>query len=186
MGFAIAEFLATQGASVTLITGPTSVQTQHPAISVQKVTSSDQMYTACMEKFPNTDIAVLAAAVADYKPSVVAEQKIKKKDASLSIDLVKTHDIAASLGEIKKAGQFIVGFALETEHEHTNAVKKLESKNFDLIVLNSLNDNGAGFGYDTNKITLIDKNQTVKSFELKTKKEVARDIVHAIIERVNA
>jgi phosphopantothenoylcysteine decarboxylase/phosphopantothenate--cysteine ligase len=186
MGFAIAEFLASQGAKVTLVTGPTSVNSLHPAISVKKVTSSDQMYAACMEQFPHADIAVLAAAVADYKPAVVADQKIKKKDASLVIDLIKTHDIAASLGKIKKAGQFIVGFALETEQEHANAVKKLESKNFDLIVLNSLNDAGAGFGHDTNKITLIDKNQTVKTFELKSKKEVAQDIVQAIIERVHA
>jgi phosphopantothenoylcysteine decarboxylase/phosphopantothenate--cysteine ligase len=186
MGFAIADFLASQGAKVTLVTGPTHVEPQHPEVLVKRVTSSDQMYVACMEEFPSVDIAVLAAAVADYKPAVVAEQKIKKKETSLSIDLVKTHDIAASLGKIKKSGQFIVGFALETEHEYDNAVKKLESKNFDLIVLNSLNDNGAGFGYDTNKITLIDKNQIVKSFDLKSKKEVAKDIVQAIIERVHA
>jgi phosphopantothenoylcysteine decarboxylase / phosphopantothenate---cysteine ligase len=186
MGFAIAEFLANQGAHVTLVTGPTAVETHHPGVLVKNVTSSDQMYAVCMDQFPSADITVLAAAVADYKPAVVAEQKIKKKDAALSIELIKTHDIAASLGKIKKAGQLIVGFALETEHEHENAVKKLEAKNFDLIILNSLNDKGAGFGHNTNKITLIDKNQTATSFNLKSKKEVAKDIVEAIIERVHA
>jgi phosphopantothenoylcysteine decarboxylase/phosphopantothenate--cysteine ligase len=135
--------------------------------------------------FPKTDIAVLAAAVADYKPTVVADQKIKKKDETLTLELTKTHDIAASLGKLKHNGQVIVGFALETEHEQNNAMKKLETKNFDLIVLNSLNDSGAGFGHDTNKISIIDK-QNVRSFDLKSKKEVAHDIVSAIIEKVHA
>jgi phosphopantothenoylcysteine decarboxylase/phosphopantothenate--cysteine ligase len=185
MGFAIAESLANCGAQVNLITGPTNQHTVHPGISVKKILSAEDMFNACIELFPKTDIAVLAAAVADYKPIVVADQKIKKKDETLTLELTKTHDIAASLGKLKHNGQVIVGFALETEHEHNNAVKKLETKNFDLIVLNSLNDSGAGFGHDTNKISIIDK-QNVRSFDLKSKKEVAHDIVSAIIEKIHA
>jgi len=148
--------------------------------------SAEDMHNACVELFPKTDIAVLAAAVADYKPAVIADQKIKKKDDTLTIELTRTHDIAASLGKLKHNGQVIVGFALETENEQRNALKKLESKNFDLIVLNSLNDNGAGFGHNTNKISIIDREQNIRSFELKNKKEVANDIVTAIIEKVHA
>lgn len=147
--------------------------------------SAEEMYEACVAVFPQTDIAVLAAAVADYRPTVKADQKIKKKDENLTIELTKTRDIAASLGKIKQK-QVVVGFALETEHEQDNALKKLESKNFDLIVLNSLNDAGAGFGHDTNKITMIDRSGSVKKFDLKSKKEVARDIVSAILEKVHA
>jgi phosphopantothenoylcysteine decarboxylase / phosphopantothenate---cysteine ligase len=185
MGFAIAEALADKGATVNLITGPTQQHTKHPRITVKSVTSAEEMFTVCNELFPTSDITVLSAAVADYKPAVVADQKIKKKDDELSLTLTKTRDIAASLGKLKHNGQIIVGFALETEQEHANALKKLESKNFDLIVLNSLNDKGAGFGHDTNKITLIDRNQKTKTFDLKTKKEVASDIVDAIIEKVH-
>lgn len=186
MGYAIAEALANCGATVNLVSGPTALHTSHPAISVKKVVSAEEMYEACVALFPNTNIAVLAAAVADYKPLVKADQKIKKKDETLVIELTKTKDIAASLGKLKQNGQVIVGFALETEQEKENALKKLEAKNFDLIVLNSLRDSGAGFGHDTNKITLIDRNQTVSSFELKSKKEVARDIVSAILKKVHA
>jgi phosphopantothenoylcysteine decarboxylase/phosphopantothenate--cysteine ligase len=132
------------------------------------------------------DITVLSAAVADYKPAVKADQKIKKSTDSLQIDLVKTKDIAAELGKLKKDGQFTVGFALETENEKTNAEKKIQSKNFDLIVLNSLNDKGAGFSYDTNKISIIDRAGKIKEFSLKQKKEVATDIVKAIIEYTHA
>jgi phosphopantothenoylcysteine decarboxylase/phosphopantothenate--cysteine ligase len=185
MGFAIAEELAEQGAIVNLITGPTNQYTNHSGVIVTKVTSAEEMYKASQILFPKTDIAVLAAAVADYKPTVVSDQKIKKKDENLTIELTKTTDIAASLGKLKHNGQMIVGFALETEHEQSNAVKKLDSKNFDLIVLNSLNDNGAGFGHDTNKITIIDRNHKSTSFELKDKKEVAHDIVNAIIENLH-
>jgi phosphopantothenoylcysteine decarboxylase / phosphopantothenate---cysteine ligase len=186
MGFAIAESLANLGAIVNLVSGPTALHTSHPNVIVKKVMSADEMYEACMSLFPTSDIAVLAAAVADYKPTIKADQKIKKKDETLTIELTKTKDIAASLGKLKHNGQVIVGFALETEQEKENALKKLESKNFDLIVLNSLNDTGAGFGHDTNKITLIDRNQTIKSFELKSKKEVARDIVSAILDKIHA
>jgi phosphopantothenoylcysteine decarboxylase/phosphopantothenate--cysteine ligase len=186
MGFAIAESLANHGAAVTLVSGPTSLHTSHPNVDVKKVMSAEEMYETCLAVFPKTDIAVLAAAVADYKPTVKADQKIKKKDETLTIELTKTRDIAASLGKLKQKDQVIVGFALETEHEQENALKKLESKNFDLIVLNSLKDAGAGFGHDTNKITLIDSNRTIRSFELKSKKEAARDIVSAILDKIHA
>jgi phosphopantothenoylcysteine decarboxylase/phosphopantothenate--cysteine ligase len=138
------------------------------------------MHEACLNLFPATDVTVLAAAVADYKPKTVADQKIKKKDENITLELTKTTDIAASLGKQKHNGQVIVGFALETENEKTNALKKLESKNFDFIVLNSLNDSGAGFGHDTNKISIINREHRVTDFELKSKKEVAKDIVDAI------
>jgi phosphopantothenoylcysteine decarboxylase / phosphopantothenate---cysteine ligase len=185
MGFAIAEALADKGAIVNLVSGPTQQHTKHPRITVTSVTSAEQMYQACSSIFPQADITVLSAAVADYKPAVKAEQKIKKKDEVMTIELTKTLDIAASLGKLKHNGQIIVGFALETEHEQDNALKKLESKNFDMIVLNSLNDKGAGFGHDTNKITIIDRKQT-RTFDLKTKKEVAEDIVQSIVEKVHA
>lgn len=186
MGFAVAEALADQGAAVTLVTGPTHQHTNHPNITVNQVMSAEAMYNLCIEHFPSTDIAVLAAAVADYKPKEVASQKIKKKDDTLTLELVKTHDIAAVLGKQKKKDQMIVGFALETEQEHTNAIKKLETKNFDLIVLNSLNDSGAGFGHETNKITILDKNHQAKEFTLKNKKEVAIDIVNTILSTYHA
>jgi phosphopantothenoylcysteine decarboxylase/phosphopantothenate--cysteine ligase len=186
MGFALAENLAKQGAFVNLVTGPTSQHTSHPNISVIHVVSSEDMYKTCIELFPKTDITVLAAAVADYKPVTVANEKIKKKDGNLTLELTKTHDIAASLGKLKHNGQIIVGFALETNQEEENALKKLESKNFDLIVLYSLKDSGAGFGHDTNKITIFDKLNGKHSFELKNKKEVARDIVSAILSKLHA
>jgi phosphopantothenoylcysteine decarboxylase/phosphopantothenate--cysteine ligase len=186
MGFAIAEALADKGALVNLVTGPTQQHTKHPGITVQSITSAEEMYLVCTSLFPTSDITILSAAVADYKPTMKAEQKIKKKDETMSIELTKTHDIAASLGKMKHNGQIIVGFALETEQERANALKKLESKNFDLIVLNSLNDEGAGFGHDTNKITIIDRQQQFKTFDLKSKKEVANDIVHAILEKIHS
>ncbi|HEX5167905.1 MAG TPA: bifunctional phosphopantothenoylcysteine decarboxylase/phosphopantothenate--cysteine ligase CoaBC [Cyclobacteriaceae bacterium] len=182
MGFAIAEALAGQGAAVDLVTGPTHLHTNHPNINVRPVVSSEEMYEACMELFPSADITVLAAAVADYKPAKVAAQKIKKTEGDVTLELTKTRDIAASLGKLKHNGQVIVGFALETENEQANAIKKLETKNFDLIVLNSLKDKGAGFGHDTNRIAIIDKNQQVRQYDLKSKTEVAIDIVGAIKE----
>ena len=186
MGFAIAEALANEGAEINLISGPTQQHTIHPLVNVQTVTSAEEMFNACNQYFATTDIAVLSAAVADYRPIVKASQKIKKKDEVLTLELTKTHDIAASLGKQKSNGQIIVGFALETEEEKANALKKLESKNFDLIVLNSLNDKGAGFGHDTNKVTIIDRQHQTHSFDLKTKKEVAHDIVEAIIQKMHA
>jgi len=182
MGYAIAEELANQGAHVKLVSGPTQQITHHPRIEVIPVTSAEEMYQACLAEYPETQITVLSAAVADYRPAERANQKIKKTGESINLELVKTRDIAAALGKLKKKGQFTVGFALETENERRNAEQKITSKNFDLIVLNSLNDAGAGFGHDTNKITLIDKKKKATEFNLKSKKEVARDIVNAIIE----
>ena len=186
MGFAIAEELANQGATVNLVTGPTYQHTNHPRINVKPVVTAEEMFNECTALFPGSDIAVLAAAVADYKPLQVANQKIKKKDNNVILELTKTHDIAASLATQKHNGQIVVGFALETEDETSNAIKKLDSKKFDLIVLNSLNDNGAGFGHDTNKITIINKKHEATSFELKEKEEVAKDIVAAIIRNSKA
>ena len=182
MGFAIAEELANNGATVNLVTGPTNQHTNHPLITVKHVVSAEEMFNACMVLFSTSDIAVLAAAVADYKPLQAATQKIKKKENNVMLELTKTHDIAASLATQKNNGQIVVGFALETEDETKNAIKKLESKKFDLIVLNSLNDNGAGFGHNTNKITIINTKHEAISFDLKDKDEVAKDIVAAIIK----
>jgi phosphopantothenoylcysteine decarboxylase/phosphopantothenate--cysteine ligase len=170
---------------VNLVTGPTHLDTRYPGINVKYVTSAEEMYNACVDVFGDSDVTVLSAAVADYRPTTKADQKIKKKEGNLTLELTRTTDIAESLGKQKNNGQLIVGFALETEHEQDNAIKKLQAKNFDLIVLNSLNDQGAGFGHDTNKITIIDRNQQHKTFELKSKKEVADDIVNAIIEKLN-
>ena len=189
MGYAIAEVLASRGAKVELVSGPTHLVTYHPDIQVTRVTSAEEMYTACASVFPSADITVLSAAVADFRPVKKADQKIKKGEgdgAGLTLELTKTYDIASELGKIKKAGQLLVGFALETENEKTNARKKLTSKNFDFIVLNSLQDAGAGFGHDTNKITIIGKNDLEKQFNLKSKKEVAADIVNTIMENGNA
>ena len=180
MGFAIAEVLAQQGAQVDLVTGPTQQKVHHGAIVVHQVVSADEMHGVCMDLFPSMDITILAAAVADYKPSVKADQKIKKTAGPLVLELIRTPDIAAQLGKIKKAGQVLVGFALETENERANAEKKLDAKNFDFIVLNSLNDAGAGFGTATNKIEIISRHNGSMQFPLKSKIEVARDILNAI------
>lgn len=186
MGYAIAEALASRGAKVDLVSGPTHLVTHHPDIQITRVTSAEEMYNACASFFPAADITVLSAAVADYRPTVKAEQKIKKGDGGLILELTKTYDIASELGKVKKSGQVIVGFALETENEKANAQKKLTAKNFDFIVLNSLKDAGAGFGHDTNKVTIIGKNDLVKEFNLKSKKEVAADIVSLITDTGNA
>ena len=185
MGYAIAEELANQGAEVTLVSGPTHLSAP-ASIKIKRVNSAEEMYNECVSVFSNVDITVLSAAVADYKPATKAEQKIKKTSDTLQIELVKTRDIAAELGKMKKNGQLTVGFALETENEKANAEKKIQSKNFDLIVLNSLNDQGAGFSHDTNKISIIDRQGKVKEFSLKAKKEVAKDIVSAIVEHSHA
>ncbi len=185
MGFAIAEFMAEQGAKVHLVSGPTQLSSTHKNIKTERVTSAEEMYDACVEQFGNADISVLAAAVADYKPVVAESQKIKKKTDTLHLDLTKTKDIAAELGQRKKNGQMIVGFALETENEQANALKKIKSKNFDMIVLNSLKDEGAGFGHDTNKISIIDKQNNIHQFGLKSKREVAQDIVNSILHALD-
>jgi phosphopantothenoylcysteine decarboxylase/phosphopantothenate--cysteine ligase len=184
MGFAIAEELAAQGAEVELVVGPTQLTSEARGVNITRVVSAAEMCSVCFIHFPKADIAVLSAAVADYRPLQKAEQKIKKTDGQLIVELTQTRDIAAELGKQKRPDQLVVGFALETENEIGNAQKKIASKNFDLIVLNSLNDEGAGFGHDTNKITLIDKAGGKKEFPLKSKKEVAKDIVKAIVEAV--
>ncbi len=180
MGFAIAEALAQEGALVDLVSGPTHEHTTKSGIILHPVTSAEEMFDKCHQLFPTADITILSAAVADYKPLKKADQKIKKTEGNLILELTKTHDIAAELGKMKKNGQIIVGFALETENEKNNAEKKLVAKNFDFIVLNSLNHAGAGFGYDTNKIEIIGKDGS-HEFPLKSKMEVAKDIVHTII-----
>lgn len=185
MGFAIAENMADKGASVMLISGPTQLSAKNKNIKLTKVTSADEMYEKALNVFPKTDIAVLAAAVADYAPVNRAENKIKKNNQEITVKMRKTKDTAAALGKNKKSNQIIVGFALETENELEHAQQKLKKKNFDFIVLNSLNDDGAGFGHDTNKITIIHKNNKTREFELKSKEEVAEDIVGELVEMLN-
>ncbi|MCZ6593327.1 MAG: bifunctional phosphopantothenoylcysteine decarboxylase/phosphopantothenate--cysteine ligase CoaBC [Bacteroidetes bacterium] len=185
MGYAIAETAAQLGAKVTLISGPVSIRTENSLIHLVKVTTAQQMYDAVLQGFESCHIAILSAAVADYRPTDVASQKIKKKEGSLTIQLEKTEDILASLGT-RKDRQFLVGFALETENELENAKTKLKKKNLDLIVLNSLNDTGAGFGTDTNKVTFVTRNNKVIPFEVKSKKEVANDILQHIINQLDA
>ena len=179
MGYAIAEAAAGLGASVILISGPTHLQLKHNLIEVIRVTSAAQMLDAVQANFDKVDIAIAAAAVADYRPAQVANQKIKKKEASMSIALEPTTDILAYMGETK-GKQFLVGFALETENEVANAKSKLERKHLDLIVLNSLNDQGAGFKTETNKVTFISKSGAVVPQELKPKDEVAKDLLQMI------
>ncbi|WP_317173878.1 bifunctional phosphopantothenoylcysteine decarboxylase/phosphopantothenate--cysteine ligase CoaBC [Pontibacter aquaedesilientis] len=185
MGFAIAECFAARGAKVQLVAGPTNMKAHHGGITVIPVTTADEMFTAVKRLAPTADIWVFAAAVADYKPKVVADRKIKKAGAEFTIELVKNVDIAAALGKEKREDQFAVGFALETDNEDSNAREKLIKKNLNMIVLNSLNDPGAGFKHDTNKITIIE-HDTTTAFELKQKSEVAQDIVNLIWERLYA
>jgi phosphopantothenoylcysteine decarboxylase/phosphopantothenate--cysteine ligase len=175
MGYAIAETLAQQGADVILVSGPTHLSPSHPNIRRINVVSANEMYEECMRLFPSCDIAVMCAAVADFTPEQQAEYKIKQK-TDLSIALTKTKDIAAELGRIKNDDQLLAGFALETDNERNNALEKLKSKNLDFIVLNSLNDEGSGFGIDTNRITIIDSDGTEIQFDTKPKKDVAKDI----------
>ena len=184
MGVAIAKELADNGAEVVLILGPVSIDIPR-GITVVPVTSASEMYEASMTSFENATGAILTAAVADYAPETISSTKIKKSDSDMNLSLVKTKDIAASLGQIKKTNQFLVGFALETNDEINNAKNKLKSKNLDLIILNSLNDEGAGFGTDTNKITFISHTETTE-LPLKLKTDLAKDIVKKIKEFVHA
>lgn len=185
MGFDIANEAAKNGAEVILISGPTHLKVENSQINLIRITSAQEMYEACHQYFNEVDVAIAAAAVADYKPKNVAHQKIKKNDATFTIELEKTKDILASLGEIKK-NQFLIGFALETENEIEHAKLKIQKKNLDLIVLNSLNDEGAGFGKSTNKVTFIDKNFQVEPMDLKSKEAVALDIINKIIQHYDA
>ena len=185
MGFEMAKTAAGLGAKVYLITGPSSQIVSNSLIERIDVVSAEEMYNEVHKVYSSIDIAILSAAVADYKPKNVADKKIKKSSDSMSIELVKTQDILASLGDIKKQ-QFLVGFALETNNEIENATTKLKSKNLDLIVLNSLNDEGAGFKKPTNKVTIIDKSENISEFGLKSKGEVAEDIFNVILKKMYA
>jgi phosphopantothenoylcysteine decarboxylase/phosphopantothenate--cysteine ligase len=186
MGIAIAEKLADEGADVELVLGPSSIRPKNHSIKTTPVTSANEMYNATMRSFKKADIAVMSAAVADYTPENFAAKKIKKQNgAMLKLSLKKTPDILKALGKEKHNGQILVGFALETNDELKNAREKLRKKNLDFIVLNSLNDKGAGFQHDTNRITIIDRRKKIHPFELKSKQEVAKDIVDFIVKKVN-
>jgi phosphopantothenoylcysteine decarboxylase/phosphopantothenate--cysteine ligase len=185
MGFAIAEELYQLGADITLISGPTALSTSTKAIKRIDVVSADDLLKKTLAEFSDADITVMSAAVADYKPEKVADQKIKKKEQEFSLNLIKTTDILAELGNRKRSGQVLVGFALETENELANASNKLKRKNLDLIVLNSLNDSGAGFKSDLNKITILDKQLNAETFVLKPKNEVAQDICQKILALIS-
>lgn len=184
MGFAIAEELANQGAKVTLISGPVYLNTQHSNIKRVDIESAQQMKDACLEVFPLVNGAVMCAAVADYRPKNQSDKKIKRRKQKMQIELESTEDIAATLGKIKTKDQILVGFALETHDEIANAGIKMQKKNLNFIVLNSLKDKGAGFALNTNKITILSKDNKAQVFELKMKTEVARDIVARITEEL--
>ena len=185
MGYALADQGAKLGAQVVLVSGPSNEKVSDASIERINIMSAEQMYVACESNFTDSDIAIFSAAVADYTPVVFASEKIKKKDALLQIDLKPTKDILGTMGGLKK-DQFLVGFALETSDGLKNAKSKLHKKNLDLIVLNTLEDEGAGFGTDTNKVSLIDKNEKITTFELKSKAEVAKDIFNEITKKLHA
>lgn len=184
MGFALAEACAEQGAEVMLISGPVTLQTKHPAIRRIDVESAAEMYEAATKNFPGVDVGILCAAVADFTPETTADKKIKRKDDDMQLHLQPTQDIAAALGAVKKEKQMLIGFALETDNELENARGKMERKNLDLIVLNSLQDQGAGFRVDTNKVTIMDRCNAPVAYETKSKKEVAEDIVEVIVRKL--
>jgi len=185
MGYAIAEVLAEKGADVILVSGPVAIQPKHVNIRLVKVETASEMYVACMAELEQMDIGIYAAAVSDYTPKQVSESKIKKQENELVLELVKTKDILKEMGRRKKASQILVGFALETDNEEANAQEKVTKKNLDFVVLNSLNDQGAGFATDTNKITIIDKYNIITRFELKEKRKVAEDIVDYLTQFID-
>lgn len=180
MGIALAEVCSRRGGTVTLVKGPTQAYSIPPGITVVEVVSAADMYRACAQYFAGCDVIIFAAAVADYTPKHPATTKIKKQESEFTLELVKTKDIAYELGRSKRDGQVCVGFALETDNELENARSKLDKKNLDMIVLNSLKDEGAGFQHDTNKITIVDKKGNVVTFDLKAKSDVASDIIDYI------
>lgn len=183
MGYALAKAFAQAGAEVTLVSGPTSLSTPDGNIKRFNVETAKQMFNVTKEHFSASDLVIFSAAVADYTPALVADQKIKKLGNEMKLELLKTDDIAGTLGQQKKEGQLLVGFALETERELDYALDKLRRKNLDYIILNSLNDAGSGFAHDTNKITVIDKQENVNRYSLKSKHEVAHDILHIILDK---
>lgn len=181
MGYELAFIAAALGAEVQLISGPSHLTVEHPKIHITKVSSAEEMKNACLKHFPAVDIAIMAAAIADFTPAQIADKKIKKqKKETLELELLPTVDVLAAMGEMKEKNQFLVGFALEDHNEKTNAMSKINKKNLDLIVLNSLNDYGAGFATDTNKVLLIDKNLNETPFSLAPKKEIAYHIINHI------
>ncbi|HSL85349.1 MAG TPA: phosphopantothenoylcysteine decarboxylase [Bacteroidales bacterium] len=180
MGIAIADCAADAGADVVLVMGPVTISTQNSSVRVVNVTDAASMAKECIELFHDCDIAILAAAVADFTPVNISGRKMKREGNELVIKFKPTTDIAATLGKMKRPDQLVAGFALETDNELENAVAKLKNKNLDLIILNSLRDTGAGFGYDSNKITIIDRYNNIGKFELKSKKEAAADIIDKI------
>ena len=182
MGFSLAEEVAKRGGKVILISGPSALQIDHPNIEIHRITSAKEMFSEVFKYYEISDIAIASAAVADYAPKEIASEKIKKNDDSLTIELVKNPDILKTMGE-RKSRQFLVGFALETQNEEENALGKLQKKNLDMIVLNSLRDEGAGFKNDTNKIKIFTKNDR-KEFALKTKNEVAKDILNVVEQEI--
>lgn len=186
MGIALSRELANRGAEVNLVMGPSALSLNIPGVHLQKVQTAQEMYEACVAEFNQSDVAIMSAAVADYTPVIKATEKIKKTGETITVELTKTKDILKSLGERKKSGQILVGFALETSNEKEYALGKLKGKNADLIVLNSLNDEGAGFGYDTNKITIFEKSGEQLAYERKPKQQVAKDIVDRIVNLLHA
>jgi phosphopantothenoylcysteine decarboxylase/phosphopantothenate--cysteine ligase len=186
MGFALAEELYLRGAEVELISGPTQQHTAYKGIKITKVVSAAEMFTACETLFPSMDIAVMSAAVADYSPATAASEKIKKQSGNLELSLTRTKDILQYIGSQKKQGQYVAGFALETNNEKKNALKKLQSKNADCIILNSLRDEAAGFGIDTNKVTILGRSGKEIALGPKSKKEIAKDIVSFIVTQLHA
>lgn len=184
MGNALALEAAARGAVVTFVSGPVNQYPENPSIKIIKVISATEMHSRCTELFPKADICIMAAAVADYTPQNPAPEKIKKNDESITLNLVKTRDILADLGKQKQKNQLLIGFALETNNEIDNAISKLHTKNLDFIVLNSLKNEGSGFGYDTNKVSIISKDHKISEFELKTKSEVAADLFDFIQKEI--
>lgn len=182
MGVALAEELSRRGAEVSLVLGPSNARVSDKTIQVVRVITANEMFDVCQRLFPDSDVTIMAAAVADYMPATKAEQKIKKDDHGLELQLTRTKDILKSLGDVKREGQLLIGFALETNNEKIHAREKLERKNADMIVLNSLSDEGAGFGHDTNKVTIFQRGGKEIEFDIKAKNEVAKDIVDTIIK----
>jgi phosphopantothenoylcysteine decarboxylase / phosphopantothenate---cysteine ligase len=181
MGIALADAAAEYGAIVDLVLGPVNISPKNISVNIINVSTAETMAAECISRFPFCDIVILAAAVADFTPSEVSPRKIKKGETELILKLKRTTDIAETLGASKKPTQVIAGFALETDNELDNARAKLFRKNMDIVVLNSLNEDGAGFGHDTNKITIIDRNNNIDKFELKSKEEAAKDILDKIV-----
>ena len=181
MGIALADAAADYGADVELVLGPVNILPGNKTIKIISVVSAASMATECIKRFAGCDVAILAAAVADFSPESIEAKKIKRTEGGLILRMKPTKDIAGTLGKMKKKSQFLAGFALETHNEIANAKAKLERKNLDIIIMNSMQDKGAGFGYDTNRITIIDRNNIIDKFELKSKEEAARDILDKIV-----